>query len=215
MPVVDRLLVQSLAINQVLGADSYTSTPASNSHLFTNGLRDLILSVDGSIVTAILMNGNHGRRRDFILTAAMAHGGQLPSHIGPIDAVRIASKAATPWPLEDIERERINALGVPLHAHYAIQGTRCYSNATVSNFGVTTADVDYCDYAPDTSTFLCKAPAEYTDCELAAALEYLYGIEGDDVSAAGLYGRVKSQYIQMIAGGAMTLPPMEAIAQAA
>lgn len=214
MPV-DRLLVQSLAVAQLTGADSYTSTPASNSHLFTNQLRDAILAVDGNVVRAICESGNHGRRRDYIVSVALAHGAQIPSHVGPIDAVRIAGLAATPWDPRDIEMERVNALGVPLQPHFAVDNARIYHNGTVASFGVSTADLDHCAYAMDTSGSLCQAPVEYADAVLCGTLEYLFGVEGDDVAAANLYGRTFQMYLQMIKGGAMNIPSLGAIQQEA
>lgn len=214
MPV-DRLLVQSLAIAQVVGADSYTSTPAANSPLFTNGLRDLILAVDGSIIAAGLSNGNWGHRFDFETSVAVAHGGSIPTHIGPLGPVRIAGKAAVPWPPEDIERERANALGVPLQPHFALVGTRLYHNATAPNFGVTTADLDYYNYTMDTSGFLCKAPVEMTEAEVAAACAYIINIEGDDPASANLYGQMYAAYLKMISEGAMTLPSLSSMQQQA
>lgn len=204
-----------MVVQQLNVATSYTSTPASGTRIYSTGLRDVILSVDGEIVTDIMENPAHGRRRDFILTTALAHMAQLPSHVGPLDAVRIASRAATLRPLQLIDRERVNSRGAILQPHYAIVGTRIAHNATVANLGVTTADVDYCDYSRDTSTFLCKAPNEYTAVEAAGAFAYGFSIEGDDIPASTMWAGIYARYRQMIRAGQLQVPSLPEMLQQA
>lgn len=212
MPVVDRVLVQSYIIQQMaVGGTSYTSSVSDANHrVTTNGIRDAILAADAQIANAICMNGSHGRRRDFISTTAVSHAGQLPSHIGPLDAIRINSKAALLRPLAQIERERTNSLALTfIGPHYNVVGNRIYHNATSALFGVTTADVDYASYVMDTSTFLCKCSVEYTAVEIAAGMALVASVQGDDDAYAGLYKGIVADYMQMIQGGAMTVPSLD------
>lgn len=207
MSVVDINLVRSLIVQQTAHAVSgtYTPTPAANMRLTGNGIRDMILSYDGQVVRSILLDPNNGRRRDFILTTALTNNAQLPSHIGPLDAVRINGIPASLMSLDVVRRLRINALAVPVDPYYSIEGTRIYHNATAANFGTTSADVDYCDYSPDVSTFLCKAPADYTVLEVAGCLALLASVDGDDTPLAAFYQSAAMSFSQMTGQSAPAL----------
>lgn len=208
MAVVSIATVESLVVQQMAVAVSYTVTPASGTRVYANGIRDAILAVDAEICLAIINSPNNARRRDFILSAALADNAQLPSHIGPLGAVRINGKPSSLVSLDLVRRTRINALLLPVDPYHCFFDQRIYHNATSANFSTTTADVDYYSFTVDGSTFLCQAPSEYTAAEFAGAMALLASVDGDDVQQAGLYQSIFNVYMQMISGGAQVIPDM-------
>lgn len=208
MSVVDISTVRSLMVEQINLNTSYSVSAASGQRLYDNGLRDMVLSVDGQVALAIINNPLHGRRKDFVASAALTDGAQLPTHIGPLDAVRINGKPADLLPINQVRLYRTNALAATPVPAYALLGTRIFHTATTPNFSVTTADVDYCDYTRDVVTFLCKCSSEYTAVHVAGTLAMLFSVEGEDPTTAGLYQTIFSTYLQMVQNGAMTVPDL-------
>lgn len=215
MAVVSITTVQSLIVQQMAMATSYTSSPAANTRLYGNGIRDAILAVDGQVCIAIITSSNNSRRRDFIQTAALADNAQLPSRIGPIGAVRINGLPATLASLDLVRRTKTNALSLPVAPLYNIFDNRIYHNATSGNFSTTSADVDYYSYTQDTSTFLCQAPSEYTSVVFAGAMALVASVDGDDVPQAGLYQAIFNSYMAMISGGAQVVPDINTMVKQA
>lgn len=208
MAAVDRIVVQSLVVEQLSQAIGYTPTPAANMRLYANGIRDMILAVDGEVCLAILSNPAHARRRDFTQSIALADAAQLPSHVGPIGSVRINGKPASLASLDLVRRTRINALLVPVDPYFNVADQRIFHNGTVANFSTATADVDYCSFTQDSSGFLCQAPSEYTAVEVAGTLAIIASVDGDDTPLASLYSGIFNSYLQMVGGGAMVVPDM-------
>lgn len=215
MAVVDRMIVQSLIVQQLALAvgGTYTPTSAAAMRLTSNGIRDMIIAFDGQTVRNILLDPNNGARQGFILTAALANNALIPSHIGPIDAVRINGSPASLESLDLVRWTRANALAVPIDPYYSLQGSRIYHNGTSVNFGTLTADVDYCDYTADTSTYLCKAPSDYTVYEVAGCLAMLASVDGDDTPLATFYQGAAQSFASMTGRSAPALADLGQIMQ--
>lgn len=185
-------------INQELNlADSYTATP--DDPRFYN-LSDVILACDAQTVSAFLKNPTDGRRAGFLSTQSLAHGAGLPTHIGPIESVTIASKGAVLARKDKIERERENALNLTtISPHYWIEANTIFHNADAkisgvagALFGVTVASVKVCTFSMGV---VCQSPDELEIVVACGALAMLAPVEGENVSLASHY---QGQFLAML-----------------
>lgn len=195
--------VKKLVAAAINVADTYGGTIDGGSRAYDAGLSDAILAVDAQVCNAIMMNPTHGRRKDFLSVVTVAHGGSIPTHVGPPDSVLIGGKGATVASAEQIEKEReLVALGVPVTPHFNLDG-----NALLHN-GASTASLGICTF---TLTAACQSPDEMLGAVVRGTIAMVANVEGEDPALAQEYdGQFKTD-LQMIGAGEM--PPMFVLPQ--
>ncbi len=203
------LSVIASQVNQELNtAVTYSATP-TDPRLYTTGLADAILDADGKYVAAHLRNRNDPRRVAFTTSqSAVAHGGTLNTHLGPIDSIQFVVTATTwtgtrpgvPSTLTQIDFDNLNPRAkVLLPCRYKIEGDVLYHNRTGLLAGDASAVSVNATFNTYTKTSACQAPDEdqagivYETCAL------LFGIEGDDTQAAQLYAEMSEKELTRIA----------------
>jgi hypothetical protein len=184
-------------------ADSYTATPDSGSRLYAQQVIDSGLDIDGQIIAVGLGNPTWSHRVEFQGSASVAHLANLPAHTGPIDAVLVGGKVATPAPLDQIESERdLVAQGITtVTPHYNADGT------VLAHNGSSNATVKYCIY---TRGSVLQAPDEYEPTIIRGVLSIVGSPEGEDPALQQAYAQQYHADLQMIATGQMP-PPFQAI----
>lgn len=155
----------------LLNASTETYGTHDSSRRYPDSLIDDALSnADQEVVGWFLAQENHPRRAGFMTGASVAHAGRIPTHIGPIGAVTLNSKAAEPWPASEIQALRDNPLGlVTIKRYYAVEGEKLFF---VDADGTMLADVDIANYTPTTGVL--QAPPEYRNAVIACALAYIF-----------------------------------------
>jgi len=151
-----------------------------------------------SIFVLIAGNPTHPRRSSLVTSVNMTTVGQLlPSHIGPIGAVRIGASDATlkhadRTSADDVQRLIDNALGLTLTAgYYGLDDERIYWTGTKCWVDMVVSPAEPMD--PD------LVPDEYANAVVARALAFLFPLEGENISAAQHFHAIATQYEQMIA----------------
>lgn len=175
-----------------------------------------ILNADGDVIRAICDNPMHGARRVFLTSSNVAHAGQIPAHLGPIDSVvftitggAYAGTRAGEFQRNGIEEDNLNPLGLTrIPPRYYIEGDILYHNATgliAAGASVVTVAVYYCAY---TRSGACQAPDEFYDAVKAGAMRALVNKEGVYAEAQSVWGNMYAAMLQAIRSGAMSVAEM-------
>jgi len=191
------------AVNASLNlADTYTETPDSGSRAFEQQLIDLALTIDLQLIEDGLKNPTWANRVDFQQSTSVAHGASLPAHTGPIDAVLVGGKMATPAPLDQIETEReLIAAGVTsVTPHYNADGIFLAHN------GSSSAVVKSCIV---TRGLVLQGP-DYTEgAIIRGVLSIISSPEGEDPATQSEYARQYALDRQAMTAGQIP-PPFQA-----
>lgn len=177
---------------------------------------DAILNADAEVIRAICDNPTHGARRTFLTSSNVAHGGQIPAHLGPIDSViftitggAYAGTRVGDFQRKGIEEDNRNPLSLTLiPPRYFIEGDILYHNATglvSAGASAVTVAVYYCTYS---RTAACQAPDEMYHAVKAGAMSTLVNKEGRYPDAQGVWGGQFAAMLQSIRAGAMSIPAM-------
>lgn len=150
-----------------------------------------------SIYMMIAMNPTHPRRSSLMASVSMTTVGQLlPSHLGPIGAVRIGAtddtlKHADNTSPDDVGRLLDNNLGLTLNlGYYGLDAERIYWTGVKCWVDLVASPTEPID--PD------LVPDEYANAVCARALAFLFPLEGENLSAAQHFDKIATQYEQMI-----------------
>jgi len=197
--------VEKAVTAAVNASDSYNGIPDAGSRLFLAQIDDLAITIDLQLIEDGLKNPTWANRVDFQQSTSVAHGANLPAHTGPIDAVIIGGKLATPAPLDQIENERdLLAQGVTsLTPHYNADGFvlahNGSSNATVKSCTVTRGVV-------------LQGP-DYTEgAIIRGVLSLIASPEGEDPATQSEYARQYALDRQAMTAGQIP-PPFQASEQ--
>lgn len=186
-------------------ADSYTETPDAGSRAYEQQLIDVALSIDIELIEIGLKNATWAHRVDFQQSSTVAHLANLPTHMGPIDAVLIGSKAASVAPVEQIEKEReLVALGIAVTPHYNTDGT------VLAHNGATTAVVKSCNA---TRGAVLQSPDEWEGAIARGTTSLVSNPEGEDSQLQAGYAAMYQQDKQAVQSG--EIPPPFALPQRA
>jgi hypothetical protein len=156
-----------------------------------------ILNADLAVVTAICKSKNNGYRASFFTIGSLAHGAQIPPHVGAIGAVTIGGKPATYAPPGEIDVERDNPLGVEYPPHFAEVEDKIFHN------GAGNASVPYCN---PVLGLACQSPDCYYRAVLFGALGEIFPKSGHKVGAGSYYESNFQFMLQMIEAGEENLP---------
>lgn len=170
-------------------------------------IEDALMRADEKVVGWFLAQPNHPRRAAFMDEADVAHAGRIPSHIGPIGAVTINTKAAEPWPASEIQHLRTNRLGlVGFGRYYAVEGEKLFF---ADEDNAATAQVDIANYNPITGVI--QTPPEFLNAVIACALSVLFGKDAasSQLPAAQHYLAVEQSSLQLVEDDA-PVPPVPA-----
>lgn len=193
--------VGSLVVAALNAAGTYTAVP-SDPRFYTTQIQDACNNADGLVVEAICSNRSHPRRQGFLTSSIVANGALVPSHIGPIEGVVIDGKGSEPWPVTEIENERLNPLSlISYNKHYWIDGSNLFFH------NGTSATVHYAAYTRSLANPpVLQSPDEYTDVIVAGAMTMLATPEGEDAPFANHY---QQQFLAMLAAIRENREPIE------
>jgi hypothetical protein len=188
-------------VNAILNvADSYTATPDAGSRLYATQLTDTALDIDGEIIKAGLGNPTWAHRIDFQQSTTVAHAGNIPAHIGAIDAILIGGEPAAPAPLDQITSERqLVSQSITVTPHFNLDGT------VLSHNGTSSAVVKSCIY---TRTSALQCHEVYEPAIIRGVLAQLASPEGEDIELQAQFARLYQVDLQMIGEGQIP-PPLE------
>lgn len=191
-------------VNQrVLATPGVYQTASSNTERYPAGeVSDAALDADAIVASWFLQRAGDGRRVPFLLTATVAHGGQIPSHIGEIEAILLNNKVPILGDPVTIERDR--------SAFFAAKGTVRYvpkiyiMGSTLShNYTGGGATVIYADY---TRTGACQCPGELAAPVIALATAMVIGKLGNHSDAVQAYQALGMAYMGPVMKGEALAP---------
>lgn len=179
-------------------SDSYTATPDAGSRAYAQQIIDLAIDIDAELIMLGLSNPLWAHRVEFQASTTVAHGGNIPSHIGAIDAILIGGEPASPVPLDQITSERqLVTQGITVDPHYNLDGT------VLSHNGASAATVKSCTFTRSTSVL--QIPDVYEPAILRGLLSLASSPEGEAVDMQGEFRQQYAMDKQMISNG--QLPP--------
>lgn len=194
------------AVNAALNlADTYSEVPDAGSRAYEQQLIDLAQTIDVELIEIGLRNATWAHRVDFVQSFTVAHGANLPTHTGPIDAVIVGGKNASVAPVEQIEKEReLVALGIAVTPHYNTDGFVLAHNGTVS------ATVKSCIVSRGS---VLQAPDELEGAIIRGVLSLVSSPEGEDPQLQAGYAAMYQADKQALQGG--EIPPPFALPEKA
>lgn len=197
--------VQS-AVNALLNlADAYGVTPDAGSRAYAQEIIDLALTIDVELIEIGLRNATWAHRVDFAQSTTVAHGANLPAHVGPIDAVIIGGKNASVAPVEQIEKEReLVALSVAVTPHYNTDGY------VLAHNGSSSATVKSCIV---TRGSVLQSPDELEGAIIHGVLSLVASPEGEDAQLQAGYAAMYIADKQTLTTG--EIPPPFALPERA
>ncbi len=182
--------------------------------------------VDLAIARQILNNPNDGRRSAFLTTSTVAHGGVIPTHVSPIDAIYmtitgshpyVGTRAVELWALSklnELEDENRNPQANPYIAPHAIlENLTVFHNAAgivAGGASAATLTVRYPTLTNNDSSTNILSPDEAAMAIVYGALRLHMQKDGMRVSSASLY---HSMYLAELKGLSITAPDLDQIAQ--
>lgn len=203
---VSLTVAKKLVTNVLNENDVTTYGTLTNPERYVDGeVTDACLSADAAICRAIIETPGHGRRKDFLTSATVAHGAQIATHVGPVESIIFAvtggayagTRAGNPAGKDEIERDNRNPLALTLiEPAYYLEGDTVYHNAAglvaggASSVTVTAA---YCTF---TLTSACQSSDEMERAVVLAAVALLIGKDGHHTAAAAGF---EAQYRQEMA----------------
>ena len=181
--------------------------------------------VDLAIARQILNNPNDGRRSAFLTTSTVAHGGVIPTHIAPIDAIYMTitggvyagTRAVELWPLSklnELEDENRNPQTNPYIAPHAIVENLMlfHKAAGVVAGGASAAmlTVRYPILTNNDSSTNILSPDEAAMAIVYGALRLHMQKDGQRAASAGLF---HAMYLSELKGLGVSAPDLDQVAQ--
>jgi hypothetical protein len=157
-----------------------------------------VIMAANAVIGLVASIPNHPFIRALISESSnIAHGGQLPAHIGPIYAVRVSINGTTAFnpaipDAPDAVQRRIDdattlSLGLDVR-YYAIDGERLYHTGAQ-------AKVDSISLA--SLSIPTDVPDALSDCVVALALAFLLPLEGVNVAGGGHFSALAYRHIEL------------------
>lgn len=202
------------AVIHLLNANTTSSyTISVTDDRYHSGLIDeAIFESDESVVLCIAETPGHWARASYlVVSSALTHGDEIPTHIGNIGQVLIDGVPGVHAPYEAIIRYRENAensYGSVAHTVAPLAGYYAITEEDVIYFTGSSATVRLFNY---TRTAVLQSPEVYTGAVVAGALATLIK-EGGALDRAVYFGQLFGNYLQMIKANAKSIP---VLAQAA
>lgn len=211
---------------RVIAALNATTAATWSTTVITDDRRNLteiqkaILAGDAQVCLAICETLGHGYRSLFLSDIEITHGAKLPDHIGPIEMLRIEPYdgatliAGIPKDADDIDSMRVNSNDL-----YDTVAHDEEDSSLAGYFKIIGDEIRYTGFsawallANFTRTAACQSPEAYEDAVFSLAVMNLVK-EGDSAPFANLFAQQGQQYLGLIRGNAMLIPPTQ-IAQAA
>jgi hypothetical protein len=179
-------------------ADTYTATPDGGSRAYEQQIVDIAIDVDAELIMIGLNNPLWAHRIDFQASTTVAHGGNIPAHIGAIDAILVGGEPASPAPLDQITSERqLVSQSITVDPHYNLNGT------VLAHNGASAATVKYCNFTR--STTLLQINEAYEAAVFRGLMSLASSPEGESLDSLGEYRAQYQLDKQMMANG--QLPP--------
>lgn len=189
---------------KLTSASSYPTTNTDGKRGFSDGRVDHAVQFASADVFGIFTaSPTNSRRRDFVVTAPVTSGSLLPTHVGPVGAVRVDGKPGKLCSADMVQWLIDNALSLTeRQGYYAIDADRIL-------FVGTSATVDVVQLPDPVDPSLI--PVEYANAVVAIALSYLFAFEGENLGAAQHYAQIADRYRLMIASSRELpeVPPYE------
>lgn len=173
--VVTKQVVEHTGESQA--TDAY-GTLVATPKVKAGDITDQILSSDAKFFNEICNNPFHPRRKDFLsaLSTGIAYGGEIPTHVGPIESVVFnitggkyaGTHTITDYWLaemrEELEIENENIIPLKsLKPHAIVDGDTVLHNAAgLIRGGASAVTVDVRGCAAYARTSACQSPAEFT-----------------------------------------------------
>lgn len=201
-------------------AETWSTSTVGDARRNLTEIQKAILAADAQACLAICETLGHGYRSLFLTDTEITHGAKLPDHLGPIEMLRIEPYdgatliAGIPKDADDIDSMRVNVNDLYDTIAHDEEGS-----SLAGYFKIIGDEVHYTGFsawallANFTPDDVCQAPASYEDAVFSLSVMNLVK-EGDSAPFANIFTQQGQQYLGLIRGNAMVIPPTQ-MAQAA